>query len=145
MPHSISTLKNALLIPTFALLSFAPVNASAQQKEAIVNVPFAFVANDQAMPAGRYEVLSSASDTSLTFIDANTGRAQGVLLSRSETGGAIETRGVLRFLVIRSRYVLIEVRFGGSSTHNELLAKPKLERSVAGTGPATTTVEIAMK
>jgi hypothetical protein len=143
MTCSISTLKNKLLIATLALLPIAAANASAQNK-AIVNVPFAFVANHHVMPAGRYEVLSS--DTSLTFIDANTRRTQAVLLSRHEAGDVIETQGKLRFLVAGSRYVLIEARFAGSSTHSELLAKPKLEGSVArGPEPATATVDVAMK
>ena len=140
--NRISTLKNKLLIATLALLPFAAANASAQNK-AIVNVLFAFVANHHAMPAGKYEVLSS--DNSLTFIDTNTRRAQAVLLTTHETGDAIETRGRLRFLVTGSRYVLIEARFAGSSTHSELLARPKLERSIARGAETGTTVEVAMK
>ena len=77
------------MIAISALLSFAAANAFAQNK-AIVNVPFAFVANHQVVPAGRYEVLSS--DISLTLIDTNTRRTQAVLLTRHETGDAMRSR-----------------------------------------------------
>jgi hypothetical protein len=139
MTRSLSTLKNTILIAAFALLPFA-VTASAQTK-ARVNVPFAFVANHQLVPAGYYEVLSS--DSTLTLINANTRKAQVVLVVRHEAGDAIETQGRLRFQVSGTHLVLIEVQFAGSSIHSELLARPKQERIVArNTAPA---IQVAMK
>ncbi|HEY2471719.1 MAG TPA: hypothetical protein VGI45_28295 [Terracidiphilus sp.] len=140
MTRSLSTMKNMILIATFALVSFTAVTASAQNK-ATVYVPFAFVANHQTLPAGHYEVLSSV--TSLTLIDANTGKAQALFLVRHEAGDAIETRGRLRFQMSGSRHVLVEVQFAGSSTHSRLLGQPKQERQVARSGEPT--IEVAMK
>ena len=143
MNRTVTTLKNTLLIATIALAALAGTSASAQNK-AFVTVPFAFTANHDALPAGRYEVLSS--DTSLTFINPSTGHAQAILLTRHEAGDAIETQGSLCFQVTGSRYVLIEVRFAGSSTHSKLLTKPKQEGSVGRSGEtATALVEVPMK
>lgn len=141
MTRSLSTMKNMILIATFTLLSLTSVDASAQNK-ATVNVPFAFVANHQMVPAGRYQIVSS--EMSLTLIDANTGKAQGRFLVRHETGDAIETQGRLKFQVSGSRHVLIEVQFAGSSTHSRLLGQPKQEqRHVARNSEPP--IEVAMK
>jgi hypothetical protein len=140
MTPRVSTLKNMILIATFALLPLASVNASAQNK-AYVNVPFDFVANHQLLPSGYYEMMSS--DTSLTLINANTGKAQAILLVRHEAGDAIETRGRLRFQVSGHRRVLVEAQFAGSSVHSKLLGQPKRERVVARN--AEPSIEVAMK
>lgn len=140
MTRSLSTLKNTILIAAFALLPMAAVNASAQGK-AYVNVPFAFMANHQVVPAGYYQVLSSES--TLTLINANSRKVQAILLVRHEAGEAIETQGRLRFDVSGSHHVLTEVQFAGSSVHSELLAQPKQERIVARS--ADPAIQIAMK
>jgi hypothetical protein len=140
MTRSLSSLRNTILIAALALLPLAAVNAPAQSK-ARVNVPFAFVANHQLVPAGYYEVLSS--DTTLTLVNTNSGRVQAILLVRHEAGDAIETQGRLRFQVSGTHYVLTEAQFAGSSVHSELLARPKQERIVArNTAP---TIQVAMK
>ena len=52
----------------------------------------------------------------------------------------------MRFQVDGNRHVLIEAQFAGSSMHCALLAKPKLERSLArGSKPAINTIEVAMR
>jgi hypothetical protein len=140
MTRSLSTLKNTILIASLALLPFAAINASAQNK-AIVNVPFTFIANHQVIPAGQYQVLSN--DTSLTLIDANSRKAKAFLLVRPEYADAIESQGRLRFYVSGSRHVLVEAQFAGSSTHRRLLAQPKQERRVARSEEPM--IEVAMK
>jgi len=142
MTRHFASLKNMILIATFALLPMAAVNASAQNS-AHVNVPFAFVANHQSVPAGYYQVL--ASDTSLTLIDTNTGKAQAILVVRHEAGPAIESKGMLTFKTSGGRHILTEAQFAGSSTHSELLAQPKQERQVASTESNGATVQLAMK
>ena len=143
MTRSQSTLKNTILIATFALLPFAAVHASAQNA-AHVNVPFDFVANHQYVPAGNYIVQSS--ENAVTLISANTRKAEAILLTRKEAGDAIETRSLLEFYVSGSRHVLVEAQFAGSSMHSMLLGQPKKERMEArNTEPAGQTIEIAMK
>ena len=140
MTRSLSTIKNTILIAALALLPLAAVNASAQSK-ARVNVPFAFMANHQVVPAGYYQVLSS--DSTLTLINAASGKVQAILLVRHEAGDAIETQGRMRFKVSGSHHVLTEVQFAGSSVHSELLAQPKPEHTVARN--ASPAIQVAMK
>ena len=142
MTRSLSTLKNTILISTFALLPFAAVHASAQNSSH-VNIPFAFVASHTTLPAGHYRVISSES--TLTLINQDSGKAVALLVTRDEAG-AIESRGRLEFYVSGSRHWLTEAQFAGMSLHKVLLAQPKRERAVAqNDDPARTTIEIAMK
>jgi hypothetical protein len=142
MTRHFASLKSMILIATFALLPLAAVNASAQNS-AHVNVPFSFVANHHVVPAGYYQVISS--DTTLTLIDANSGKARAMLLVRHEYGDAIETQGRLSFQMSGGRHILTEVQFAGSSTHSRLLAQPKQERVAASYSERTgATVELAM-
>lgn len=141
MTRSVSTLKNVMIIATFALLPLAAVNASAQAK-AYVNVPWGFVANHHYVPAGHYEVLASSG--SITLIDANTRRAAAILLIREEAGPEVENRGRLEFYVSGSRHTLVEAQFAGSSQRSILLGQPKPERTEARNSDQATTFEIAM-
>ena len=144
MTSKISTVKNSILIVTFALLPLAAVGASAQTKDALVDVPFAFAANHTSLPAGHYKIVGQ--DSMLTFINADTGRSEAVLLSRPETGNRVEGTGKLEFYVSGNRHLLTEVRFGGTDTHNMLLRQPKPEHVVArNTEPAAQTTEIATR
>jgi hypothetical protein len=129
-------------VEAFALLPLAAVSTSAQEI-AHVNLPFAFVADHVALPAGRYEVL--ASDSSLTFINLDTCRAQAMLMARKEPGDRIAAGSALEFYVIGNRHVLTEVQFAGSSYRSELLSQPKREHLTAGnTKHNGDAIEIAM-
>jgi hypothetical protein len=142
MTRTVSSLKNAIMIAALALLPFAAVRASGQNNTQ-VNIPFAFQANHVNLPAGHYRVI--ASDSSVTFIDLNTGQAQAMLLTRDESPRGVPSRGRLEFYVSGSRYVLTGLQFAGSSDHIVMLRQPKKERVVAqNPNPAGDTIEIAM-
>lgn len=142
MTRTVNSLKNATLIAALALLPFAAVHASAQNGTR-VNIPFAFQANQASLPAGHYRVI--ASESTLTFIDLNTGRAQALLLTRDEAGYSIPSQSRLKFYVSGHRHTLTDVQFAGSGKHMVLLRQPKKERVVAKNAtPANETVEIAM-
>ena len=144
MTSKISTLKNSILIATFALLPLAAVEASAQTKSVTVDVPFAFVANHTSMPAGEYRILDN--NDQLLFMHADTGKSQAIVLSRTESGAPAETLGKLEFYVSGSRHVLTEIRFGGTSTHAVLLRQPRPERVMARNGePSSQIIEIATR
>jgi hypothetical protein len=132
MTSKISTLKNSILIATFALLPLAAVEASAQTKSVTVDVPFAFVANHTSMPAGNYRILDY--NDQLTFINADTGISRAIVLSRTESGTSAEEFGKLEFYVSGSRHMLTEVHFGGTSTHAVLLRQPRPEKVIARNG-----------
>ena len=142
MTGTVSNLKNAIMIAALALLPFAAVYASAQ-KNAQVNIPFAFQANHTNLPAGHYRVI--ASESSITFIDVDTGRAKAMLLTRDEPGYKASDRGRLEFYVSGSRHVLTNVQFAGSGKQVVLLRQPKKELVVAeNASQADSTIEIAM-
>jgi len=132
MTSKISTLKNSILIATFALLPLAAVEASAQTRDVTVDVPFAFVANHTALPAGHYRILGN--NDLVTFVNADTGNARAMVLTRDEPGQSAEWPGKLEFYVSGSRHVLTQVRFGGRSTYNVLLRQPKPEPTIARNG-----------
>jgi hypothetical protein len=141
MIRSSSKLKK-MIIATFGLLPFVAVSASAQEK-AQVNVPFAFLADQVSLPAGHYKVL--ATDSHLTLINMENGRAQAMVLTMNEQGNAIEARGSMKFHVAANRYVLTEVLFAGSSEHKELLHQPMQEHITASLTPRRDdAIEIAM-
>lgn len=144
MTSKISTLKNSILIATFALLPLAAVEASAQTKAVTVDVPFAFVANHTSMPAGSYRII--ANNDLLTFVHVDTGKAQALVLSRSESGTAAEPLGKAEFYVSGSRHLLTEVHFGGSNSHAVMLRQPRPEKVIARNGePAGRIIEIASR
>lgn len=144
MTSKISTLKNSILFVILALLPLAAVNASAQMKNVIVDVPFAFVANHTQLPAGHYRIL--AQGPFLTFSNADTGSSQAVLLSRTEGGHAADGVSKLEFYASGSRRVLTEVRFGATGTWSVLLRQPKREHEVAGNAEsAGSKIEVAMR
>ena len=144
MTSKISTLKNSLLIAAFALLPLAAVEASAQTKAVTVDVPFAFVANHTSMPAGNYQIL--ANNDVLTFVNADTGKSQAMVLSRSESGSGAETLGKAVFYVAGNRHRLTQVYFGGTSNRAVLLRQPKLEKVIARNGePAGQVIEVASR
>jgi len=142
MTRTASSLKTAIMIAALALLPFAAVHASAQ-KNAQVNIPFGFQANHTYLPAGHYRVI--ASESTLTFVNADTGRTLALLLTRDEQGSAIPSRGRLEFYVSGSRHMLTDVQFAGSGKQIMLLRQPQKEHVVAeNANGADGTIEIAM-
>jgi hypothetical protein len=137
-----SNLKTMILIATFALLAFAAVSASAQQK-AKITVPFAFVANQVSLPAGHYEVLAANSHVILISLESN--KEPTMLLTMNDQGSVIDALGSMKFRRAGNRYILTEIRFAGSSNRRQLLRQPKQERLIA-TNPSSKpgAIEIAM-
>jgi hypothetical protein len=144
MTSKISLLKNSVLFVVLALIPLAAEKASAQNREVIVDVPFAFVANHTSLPAGHYRII--ADHSFLYLSDADTGDSQAVLITRAESNSPVEEASKLEFYVSGSRHLLTEVRFAGTGSRSVLLRQPKRERVVAGnTLPAGKFLEIASR
>jgi hypothetical protein len=129
MTSKISILKNSMFAVIVATLPLAAANASAQTRHVDVDVPFAFVANHTSFPAGHYTIIGDGPFLRLSNTD--TGKSEGVLLSRSEAGYSVEDESKLQFYVSGSRHVLTEIRFAQTGTRTELAVQPKPERVVA--------------
>jgi hypothetical protein len=135
-----SSITHLFLIAMAAGLLLAGTHASAQRK-ATVNIPFAFTANHQAMPAGHY-TLELLSDRFLSFTDSQTWKHHSVIMVQPESGSYIDTRSRLRFLVSGDRYYLTEVRFAGSSMLSKTVIQRPPARELAKNQQTDSSVEI---
>jgi hypothetical protein len=131
-----------LLAMMLVFILGASTKANAQDKLRI-NVPFAFTANHQYLPAGIYNVYW-LSDRYMELSNSKTGDA-AVLMVRPEQGNAIETRGRFVFLQDGTRFYLARVWMAGSSVHSEMTVQHKMEpRPKLAKDQTPGTVEIAM-
>ena len=137
-------LANLLLsLPLAAGLLCAATHASAQTS-ASVNIPFAFSADNQYVPAGSYQ-LQWLSDRFLALRNTRTNTNQ-VLMVRPEAGSVIETRGRLVFQRAGKRNYLVQVWAAGTSMHSEMVVRHKTEcEEVKAPAPAGSTFELALK
>lgn len=146
-------MKNALVTVTTLLSSFAVAVAllggathATAQSTASVNIPFAFTANHQHVPAGHY-TMQLLSDRYLALVDAKTGQTRTIVMVRPQSGPRIETRGRIVFTTDGTRYFMTEIRLAGSSMHSELVVQPKFkqEELAKAIPPKASTVEVAIK
>jgi hypothetical protein len=137
-------LSNLLLsLPFAAGLLFAAPHASAQNT-ASFSIPFAFSANNQTVPAGSYSA-QLQSDRFLCLRNLKTGSSQ-IVMVRPDDSGRMTNTGRLVFQRYGRRSYLKQVWIGGTSTHSELVVRPKIEQELAQqTPPTVSSVEIASK
>jgi hypothetical protein len=124
------------------LLSAAPT-ASAQTT-LDVNVPFAFSANDQHLPAGSYRV-QLLSQRYLSIRNVKTARTIVVMI-RPEQGRAFESHSRLVFDRYGNQNYLTQIWALGTNMYSKLTAKPSFNQELAKQAhPAASTVEVAAK
>jgi hypothetical protein len=127
----------------FALAAFTLFSATtaAAQSKLRINIPFAFTANHQQLPAGSYYVTWLGSGV-IQVLNRETGDAQ-FLMVRPHQGRVIETRSRFVFQQEGRRYYLANVWVAGSSMHSEMLVQHRPERGTdLAKAPSTKTVEI---
>jgi hypothetical protein len=137
-------LSNLLLsIPFAAGVLFAAPLASAQNT-ATFTVPFDFSANNQNVPPGSY-VAQLQSDRFLSLRNVKTGRSQ-VVMVRPDDSGRMTNTGRLVFERYGRRSYLKQVWIGGTSSHSELVVRPRIEQELAWQAPHFIgSIEIASK
>ncbi len=126
--------KSITVAMTLALLFAAPVFA--QSSVIRVDVPFAFIAGSQWLPAGEYRV-SIDTDHMLSCVAAldNTTRfVVRILPGESRRPGGKLEEGLLRFEKYGARYVLAGIWRPGFNEGNSI-ARPRPLKELAG--PAT--------
>jgi hypothetical protein len=117
--------------------------ASAQNLDAArANVPFAFVANHQQLPAGCYQV-KLLSNAILSLVNCETGRMVGVMV-HTTNGYPTIRQGSLVFGVTGREPRLIQVRFPATNIESDMSVQPKPEHELAWR-TANKTTEIALK
>jgi len=131
-----------LFTAAFAVLLGTILIAPAASAETAsrVTIPFAFSANDQAFPAGRYEVILQ-SENFLLLVNCETGKMANLMVRTSDADQSI-ANGSLLFQSVRHGLQLTQVRFAYANLESELAKQPKLEREPGRNSGST---EIAMK
>ena len=98
-------MKNRILA-LVGLALFAAVSASAQNPNTIeVNVPFAFHAGNQQMPAGHYLIEPVSAGSHLLAL-RGPGKAFGNVMTHPETAKTVPAQGFVAFHKIGERYFL---------------------------------------
>ena len=136
-------MKNHSAIATAALAALSmTLIPSATSQNARVNVPFDFVANHQALPAGCYTVELQPNNY-VYLINCATGKVVG-LMARTTNAYEDVSQGKLLFRETIRGYRLAQIRFAHINMESNLAVQPKFEEVVAK-NPASNTVDIAMK
>ena len=144
MTRRAAILTNLLLsLPlTASLLCAAP--AASAQTGLIVNVPFAFSANNHYMPAGPYQV-QPVSDRFLSIRNVKTGSTIFAMV-RPEQGRILESHSRLVFDRTGSQNYLKQVWVPVTSKYSELVVRPSQNQELAKQATQkSSTIEVASK
>lgn len=126
-------MKNRFILFTAALgvllssILLAPA-ASAQTASSRAAIPFAFSANNHALPSGSYTVVLR-SDGFLTLGSLETGK-MATLMVRTAKAPLSIAKGSLLFEKVGTKYRLTQVRFANADLESELGMQPKPEREI---------------
>jgi hypothetical protein len=143
MTRPAAILSNLLFsLPLAAGLLAAAPGASAQTS-VIANIPFAFSANNQHLPAGRYQV-QRTSDYFLYVRNVESGKAV-FLMVRSEEGRNLANYGRMVFDRIGTRSYLTQVWIPGRSRHSGMVVQPRHQEELAKKAAPASTIEVATK
>ena len=109
-----------LSLATAVLITASSIGAQAQSRNRqrlIVEIPFAFNAGNQQLPAGEYNVhiVNPASDRSVVLIKSSDGKSSA-LLGTTDIIGSSTSRAKLVFRRYDSRYFLAQVWMASEAT-----------------------------
>ncbi len=133
---TLNSRRGILVAAGLALLTVA-VPAFADTTFMRIDIPFAFLAGDQVLPAGMYDVNVSNSNNYADFRSTSETRIHRVLLTtgRVERKPSQADRGVLQFQKYGDHMVLRAV-FNSWRTEGFIFNKTKAESELANTGVA---------
>lgn len=116
------------VVACFALLAFLLGSApsAAAQSKLRINIPFAFTANHQHLPAGSYYVTWLGSGV-IQIFNRETDDAQ-FLTVRPDQGRVVESSSRFVFMQDGRRYYLASVWIAGTSVHSEMVVQHRPER-----------------
>ncbi|MFP5229777.1 MAG: hypothetical protein ACLGXA_19360 [Acidobacteriota bacterium] len=139
-------MKNRIVFLIELFLVGGLLGASAlAQTAARFTIPFAFTANNFAVPAGQYEVRLGIGAQYITVLNRQDGHTM-FLPTRHETGVTVEPVGVMTFLVNGNDYVLKEIRMPGSTQCAQFLVPHVYELKTAqNQPPVPSTIQIAAR
>ena len=130
----------AAFTTVLALMLLLPRGSA--QNAARANVPFAFTANHQTLPAGCYS-LTLQSHGYLVLTNCATGKMVGLMVRTTNAYRKVDHASLV-FFNTGHRYWLTDVRFAHTNMESRLAAQPKSEPELAK-DLAASRVEVAMK
>ena len=144
MTRRAAILSNLLFsLPLAAGLLALATNASAQTSMD-VNVPFAFSANNQHLPAGAYRV-QLESQCFLSIRNIKTASTI-VVMVRPEEGRLLESHSHLVFDREGNQNYLTQVWTANTNSYSKLTSRPRYNQELrTQLRPAPSTVEVAAK
>ena len=144
MTRRAAILSNLLFsLPLAAGLLGSAIHASAQTSMD-VNVPFAFSANHQYLPAGHYRV-QLVSQCFLSIRNIKTASTI-VVMVRPEEGRLFESHSRLVFDRQGSQNYLTQVWTANTNSYSTLTSRPRYDQELrTQVHPAPSTVEVAAK
>jgi hypothetical protein len=111
-------------------LATAVVSANAQSNQKVVaDIPFEFVAGNQAMPAGRYAFARETAPENGLVVRKDEMKISALLMTSKIEPKSGETDARLIFHRYGERYFLVEVWSGANETGRQL-AKSRQERAI---------------
>jgi hypothetical protein len=144
MTRRAAILSNLLFsLPLAAGLLTSATHASAQTNLDF-NVPFAFSAGNQHLPAGHYRV-QSLSSCILSIRNVKTASTIAVMV-RTEQGRPLESQSRLVFDREGNQNYLTQVWTADTSRYSKLTSRPRRDQELrTQIHPAPSTVEVAAK
>ena len=122
--------KQVLALVGALSLVLAAGSAFAQTQEVRANIPFNFVVNKTAMPAGTYSIARTGISSDAVVVRGLTCKATKLVGTMQRGSGKINDRSKLVFHRYGDRYFLSQI-FVEGSTSMRVLPKTNLESEVA--------------
>ena len=131
--------KRTFVTATLSVLSLIVAAQAVQADEPmLVNIPFAFVAGNETLPAGEYRVQKLDGNSTVVLIRCSDAKASAMVLSNAAQAKETQTQSKLVFKRYDNRYFLSQVWKAGSIRGRELL-KSQAEKEIAQSASVKTT------
>jgi hypothetical protein len=143
MTHSARILSKIALGLTLSIGTIAATGAGfAQTTQIMAKVPFAFSADNHALPAGTYAVVISAQQRTITLANLATGEFASVVAHENSWE---DNKGGTRLTFRREagKVYLTKVWVAGRTIHSDVSVHIKPNREMASSAKAESTFEVA--
>ncbi len=113
-----------------AVLLGARTSSAQASNEAVVRVPFQFVAGDAVLPPGRYLVKADSDDPTVLWVTSSDGRHASVFPTNWGGPESDAARAYLQFRKYGHAYLLSEIVMPGEDAREIPLAASQVDRDL---------------
>ena len=118
--------KRTFVTATLSVLSLIVAAQAVQADEPmLVNIPFAFVAGNETLPAGEYRVQKLDGNSTVVLIRCSDATASAMVVTHAAQAKELQTESKLIFNQYGNRYFLSQVWTAGSIRGRQLLKSPQ--------------------